>query len=133
VDQRILEIRPVKDKFGRAGKWDFSTAYTYAVARAYPLEGDLGIDFSSGNSIQILPLLASVSAESVRSTHVSADIFDPQGKLILHFAEPINKDGLQISGRKILAKEYGEKCKLDPRAMKFGPVPRASKNPTPRS
>lgn len=113
LDQRILEIRPKQDRFGRGDKWDFGGEYYYLIKRAFPLEGELGWDSVSGGNIRIDPLLREVSAVSPRSEAVFPDVFDPEGELVLSFAEEVDKDRLRLSGLKVKDKKYGEKCRLD--------------------
>ena len=113
TDQSIIEIYGAKDKSGRANYWDFGTNYNYQINHAYPVAGDINLDASQSGSFAVAPIITDVSADSPRSDGVAADVFDPQGKLIFTFGEPINKDRSSISAPHLTGVDYGQKCKVD--------------------
>ncbi len=113
VDKSILEIYEVRDRFGRGKLWDFDTTYTYQIRKAYPLAGDINLEQQQSGSFHIEPIISAMSAESPRSSNVTPDLFDPQGKLWFTFVEPIDKDRSDISAPHISRVEYGETCKVD--------------------
>jgi uncharacterized protein YfaS (alpha-2-macroglobulin family) len=113
TDASVLEVYGAKDKFGRANFWDFDTSYNYLIRRAYPIGGDINLEASQGGSFRVNPIITGMTAESPRSDVVAADVFDPQGKLIVAFGEPVNKDRMDISAPHLTGVDYGDKCKVD--------------------
>ncbi|MEK7560743.1 MAG: Ig-like domain-containing protein, partial [Patescibacteria group bacterium] len=111
LDKSVLEIYSAADRFGREGLWDFETSYTYTVRAAYPAEGDIAVGQPRSGGIQVLPIITSVSAKSPRSELVEPDLFDPQGTLVVAFAEDIVKDDTVISAKNLRDIRYDEKCR----------------------
>lgn len=113
TDKGLIEVRPQKDRLGREGLWDFKKTYFYRIDRAYPLEGDIVLEEARNGLFATADLIESVVAESPRSKHVSADLFDPQGSLVITFSEKINKRRSEVSAPHLTDVAYGESCKTD--------------------
>lgn len=113
TDQSIIEVYGAKDTFGRANYWDFDTTYTYQIRQAYPVAGDIILNTPRSGSFKVAPIITSVTAESPRSDSVAADVFDPQGKLVFTFGEPIDKGRSSISAPHVAGIDYGKKCTVD--------------------
>jgi len=110
LDKSILEIYNAQDRHGREKVWDFESQYSYALRRAYPTEGDMMLEQAYSGIVSIPPIINSITAESGRSQHVAQDLFDPEGKLWITFAEDINKDSSRIEAPALKEIGYGEKC-----------------------
>ncbi|MEK7173910.1 MAG: MG2 domain-containing protein, partial [Patescibacteria group bacterium] len=111
LDKSIVEIYNARDRHGRKNLWDFETRYSFTLAKAYPIEGDMVLEQPFGGTVSIPPIISNISAESLRSSHVSQDLFDPEGKLWIGFAEDINKDASRIEAKAMKEIGYGEKCR----------------------
>jgi len=110
LDKSILEIYNARDRHGREKMWDFESQYSYALQRSYPAEGDIILEQAYSGTVSIPPIINSITAESGRSQHVAQDLFDPEGKLWITFAEDINKDSSRIEAPALKEIGYGEKC-----------------------
>lgn len=110
LDKSILEVYNARDQHGREKLWDFENQYLYALRRAYPAEGDMILEQAYTGIVSIPPIISNITAESPRSQHVAQDLFDPEGKLWITFAEDINKDSSKIEALALKEIGYGEKC-----------------------
>lgn len=110
TDQSVLEIFPVSDIHGRKYLWDFAETYTINIGGAVSLEGDVKLRAPLQESIKIMPIIESVTAQSARSNLVIPELFDPTGTLIFRLSEPVNLRASDISGKGIAKIAYGEKC-----------------------
>lgn len=75
------------------------------------MEGDIDLNERNETHIQVGEVIASLSAESSRTTFVSPSLFDPEGKLLVEFYEGIDLQASQITSDKLIEKGYEEKCK----------------------
>jgi len=113
INRVVINIYPKEDRFGRARLWDFTTNYQLAIKKAYPLEGDIILNQPNGTAIQIPEIISSLSATSKRSGQVRLDLFDPEGSLVVHFYEEVDRASSKISAKALQKVEYGEKCAED--------------------
>ncbi len=111
LDKSILEIYNKHDQHGRENVWDFESQYSYTLAKAYPAEGDMILEQGFSGTVSIPPIIGNITAESPRSRHATQDLFDPEGKLWITFAEDINKDASKIEAPARKEIGYGEKCR----------------------
>lgn len=111
VDKSIVDVYNKQDRFGRQKFWDFGISYNIKISSAYPEKGDIIIDSPYESNVSVYGPVASITAESSRTTYASQDFFDPQGKLWLNFYEDINVSRSQIRADKMKDIGYGDKCK----------------------
>jgi uncharacterized protein YfaS (alpha-2-macroglobulin family) len=110
LDKSIVEVYNARDQHGRKKFWDFDTSYSFDIARAYPLEGDISLDERKSGRISVTNIISSINADSDRSSHASPSLFDPEGDLVVNFHEDIDIRASKISSAHIKNIEYGEKC-----------------------
>lgn len=113
LDKSVLAVYGAYDRFGRERLWDFNTSYAISVAGAVPLEGDALLREARAFMFFVPEVIAEVTATSPRTAHASAELFDPQGKLIIRFYEDIDKGASSIKAPHLREIEYGERCKMD--------------------
>jgi len=111
IDESVIQIYPKEDRFGREKLWDFENSYTLKINKAYPLEGDIILDEARTADINVTGIIENISAESERTSYVSSDFFDPQGKLWVTFYEEIDLGKSKITAQKLKDIGYGQKCK----------------------
>lgn len=110
-DRSVILVYNKKDRYGREKLWDFSTNYFIMVQKAYPLKGDIVLEEKNEKFFQITGPIASISAESERSSLTRQDFFDPEGKLWVNFYEKIDLSKSLITNDKLVTSGYGEKCR----------------------
>ena len=110
TDQSIIKIYSKADRFGRAKTWDFNNSYRLVINKAYPLEGDINLDFPKTINFKSADVISSISAQSDRTRYAETNFFDPQGKLRVAFYEEIDLNKSSISATKLKQIVYGEKC-----------------------
>ncbi len=113
IDKSVISISNALDRNGRARFWDFNTSYTVAIQKAYPTDGDIVLTAGRSFAFNVSEVISGITAESDRSSHVTPEMFDPKGMLIVRFYEEINKDASSFSAPHVKAIKYQEKCKLD--------------------
>ena len=111
IDKSVIQIYNQRDRFSREKLWDFEHNYSLKINKAYPLEGDIILDEARQTNIFVPGIIASLTAESQRTSYATPDFFDPQGKLWVNFYEEISLDKSEIIVPKIEEIGYGEKCK----------------------
>ncbi len=111
TDKSVLAVYGASDRSARPRFWDFNTSYSVTVQKAFPIEGDIILGESRQFAFSVPEVIADITAESERSRHVSADLFDPTGKLLVRFHEEIDKDASNISAPHLRDIRYGEHCK----------------------
>lgn len=111
IDASVLAIYSAADRNGRPRFWDFASSYSIALKKAFPLEGDIVLNQGRAYRFSVPEVIAGITAESERSRLVSADLFDPTGKLVVRFYEEIDKGASTISAPHLRDLSYGEKCK----------------------
>ena len=131
-DRSKLFIYQKKDAYGRKNIWDFETNYTLRVRGAVPQEGDIMLEEERTVSVQIPHIVAEITATSERSQFASSELFDPQGTLVIHFHDDIDKDGSRIEAKGLREVRYGERCKRDSRGeeIPFGNECEKEEDPT---
>lgn len=112
-DKSVLAVYGAYDRFGRERLWDFNTNYTLSIRGAVPVEGDIALHEERLLMWAVPEVIAEVSATSPRTAHASAELFDPQGELVLRFYEDIDKGASSIKSPHLREIEYGERCKVD--------------------
>ena len=114
IDKSVLAIYGASDRNGRPRFWDFNTAYSVVLKTVYPAQGDIVLTEGRSYSLHVYEVIhEEMTAESLRSEKVTADLFDPKGKLIVTFFEEINKSATVINAPHLKSVEYGEKCTVD--------------------
>ena len=113
TDKSVLAVFGTADRFGRKKLWDFQTSYILSIDKAFPLEGNLELTESRLATFFVPEVIENITATSPRSQNVSQDIFDPMGKLFVHFYEEVDKGSTSIDAPHLKSVEYGERCKRD--------------------
>ncbi|MBU3918964.1 Ig-like domain-containing protein [Patescibacteria group bacterium] len=111
TDETIINIYNARDRFGRKKLWDFDNDYTLVIRKAYPSEGDINLEERKTSGFNITGVIKNISAESDKTSWVSKDFFDPQGKLWVEFYEDIDLSRSRIESDKLKNIDYGLKCK----------------------
>ncbi len=108
-----LFVYQKQDTHGREHLWDFDTTYVLTIAGAETPKGTTPLVEEKTTYITTPNIVAYVEAESVRTSLVRPDMFDPQGTLVVHFYDEvdISKIDFTVPGFKAVA--YGERCALD--------------------
>lgn len=112
-DKSIIAVYNKEDLHGRERLWNADSFYSVAVSGAVPLEGNTRLEESYTHGFSVPGYIAEITAESERSEHTAQDLFDPSGKFVIHFHEPIDKDASSIRAPGITEISYGEECKQD--------------------
>ena len=113
VDKSLIYVYQKKDKFGRQKFWDNNTNYEVTIKGAFPAEGDINLTESRTVEVQVPDIVASVGADSPRSSLVQPGLFDPKGHLVLDFYEDIDKDKSEFKAPNYTGASYAQVCKLD--------------------
>lgn len=113
TDQRVLEIYPVRDSHGRLRVWDFDTAYELEIREAHALFGVNSLSQRRAERILVPNIVRDVRAESDRSHHVTKDLFDPTGELIIELYDEVSLDASDIAIDGLSSISYGERCRED--------------------
>ena len=113
LDKSVLEVYNALDRHGRERFWDFETSYQISISKAYSSEGDIDLSEARTAIFKVPEIIASLSADSPRSTNVEPGYFDPKGRLWVDFYEDIDKDSSSIKVLNLQEIGYGEKCRLD--------------------
>ncbi len=111
TDQRVLEIRPVRDSHGRPRVWDFATAYEVEITQAHALFGVNPISQRRTERLEVPTIVREIRAESDRSTLVRQDMFDPEGVLVVELYDEVSLDDSRITANGLVAVSYGERCR----------------------
>lgn len=115
-DQSILSILPRNTRNGHANVWQFDTAYSATLARAYTKGGDIAFPEESQGiagqaDVRASSVLREVSAQSERSALASPALFDPAGSATFVFHEAISLSKSTITAKGLRKVAYGETCK----------------------
>lgn len=112
-DQSKLYVYQKKDTHGRKHFWDFNTSYTATIEGAETEGGTMPLAGSHTVSFSVPGIIEYIEAKSDRSEQVRPDFFDPQGELILHFYEDIDKEKIDLKVKGLKSMSYGERCRKD--------------------
>lgn len=124
TDQRVLEIRPVRDSHGRRGVWDFATTYEVEIQEAHALFGVNPVSQGRTERITVPDIVRNVSAQSDRSSLVRQDLFDPEGTLVIDFYDEVSLDRSEIQVDGLASIVYGERCKEEESRARSAPCER---------
>jgi len=111
ANQSKIFVYNKKDQFGREKLWDFNDSYRVSLLKAYPAEGDILLEEPKETVIQVTDIISNMSATSDRSSFVTPEFFDPQGKLWIEFYEDVDLKNSVIDADRKVSVKYGEKCK----------------------
>lgn len=131
-DPSKLFIYQKRDRHGRERLWDFETSYSLQVRGAIPYAGTRPLTDPRSEQLFVPRIITDISATSERSENVEQKFFDPQGVLVISFAEDIDKDKTRIEGKNLRDIKYGERCRLDEHGEPVGYYPSCPKEEDPR-
>jgi len=110
VDKSVIEIYAKADQSGRSRVWDLEKNYRLTISKAFPEKGDVDLEQVKNIDFRTTNIIASLKAEG-RTDYASQSFFDPDGKLIVSFYEPIEITKSSISSPVGINKiEYDQMC-----------------------
>ena len=120
-DRSLLWIFAKQDLHGRPKMWDFKDSYEVALPGGVSEQGDIMLEQSIQIPFTVIDVITGVTALSKRSSLVSQEVFDPEGKIIISFYEPVDIDTVVFDAPNVSQIEYGMKCKMDENSEEFIP------------